>query len=198
MRIVVTCAALGIALVSFAAFSFTANNASADTTVDVGNNYFCSKASEGGTCTTNITAGDTVTWSVSGGFHTVTQCNTGHTSCPIAGGFDSSSLEQGQTFAHTFSDVGSFDYYCAFHPSDMFGVINVSAAPTPTPTPAPTVPGSTPGPTAVPVAQPSGPSRTGGPLSEDSSNLWLAMLAALGVAMIAGSATLAYAAVRRR
>lgn len=198
MRLAVTCAALGIALVSFAAFSFTANDASADTTVDVGNNYFCAKSFEGGTCTTNITAGETVTWSLSAGFHTVAQCTAGHSSCPLPGGFDSGALEQGQTFAHTFNDVGSFDYYCEFHPSDMYGVINVSAAPTPTPTPAPTVPGSTPGPTAVPVAQPSGPSRTGGPLSDGSSSVWLAMLAAFGVAMIAGSATLAYAAVRRR
>jgi plastocyanin len=179
LRLAATFAALGIALIGLAAFSFQPNGASADTTIDTGNLYFCSSQFQGGSCTTNITTGETVTWSVSAGFHTVTQCTAGHTQCPIAGGFDSGSLEQGQTFSRTFNDAGAYEYYCAFHPSDMYGIINVTA-PTPSPTPVPTTPGETAPPTTAQpgTAQPAAPAKQGGP-SDSASSLWL-LLAGLG------------------
>lgn len=193
MRLAVAFAALGIALTGLAAFSLQPSAASADTTIDTGNLYFCAKSFEGGSCTTNITVGETITWSVSAGSHTVTECSAGHTQCPKPGGFDSGGLDQGQTFSHTFTEAGAYEYYCAFHPSDMYGIINVTA-PTLTPTPAPTAPGATAPPA---TAQPAAPARQGGPPSGDASSLWL-LVAGLAVAMITASSGLAFAAARRR
>ena len=39
--------------------------------------------------------------------------------------FDSGIMQTGQTFRHTFNDPGTFEYYCAVHPS-MVGEIVVS------------------------------------------------------------------------
>jgi plastocyanin len=194
LRTAASFAALGIALIAFAAFIGQTPGASADASVDVGSNYYCSEAFEGGTCTTNITAGETITWTVSQGIHTVTQCEIGHTTCPLPGGFDSDILEQGQTYSETFTDPGQYDYYCIFHPSDMFGIIQVAAVVTDSPSPPPT----TAGPTAAPQAsQPGGPAKSGGQPSVGGADVSL-LLAAIGVMMMAGAAGFAFAAVRRR
>lgn len=195
MRLAATFAALGIALVGLSAFALNPLSTSADTTIETGSNWYCSPSFSGGTCTTNITTGETVTWSLSQGSHTITECNPGP-ACPKVGGFDSDGLDQGQTYSRQFTTAGSYDYYCAFHPSDMFGVIVVTD-PSPSPTPAPTQPGQTAGPTQTLAGQPAAPARSGGELSDGASSLWL-LLAGLGVAVMLASGTLAFAAVRRR
>ncbi len=68
--------------------------------------------------TVNVSAGTTVTWTnMDATAHTVTS-NTGL--------FDSGPLSQGQTFSRTFSDAGSYDYFCSFHPF-MTGRVVVTA-----------------------------------------------------------------------
>ena len=66
-----------------------------------------------------VRAGTTVTW-LNGDStpHTVTS-NT-------AGAFDSGSIASGATYAHTFSQAGTYNYYCAIHPN-MIGTIIVTS-----------------------------------------------------------------------
>jgi len=64
-----------------------------------------------------ITAGTTVTWTNNDTVpHTVTAAD---------GSFDSGTLSPGDTFTHTFTSAGSFDYHCDFHPN-MQGTIVVN------------------------------------------------------------------------
>jgi plastocyanin len=182
-------AVFGLFAVMAAGLVFAGNAArAADQTVDVGDFYFCSSAQSGQVCTTNVTAGDTVTWSVSSGFHTVTQCaDAAFTSC--GSGFNQQ-VSNGQTFAQTFSTAGTVYYRCDFHPGDMRGSVVVAAAATDAPTAAPTSPGSTA--TARPNVS-AAPS-TGGPLGGDSNAAWAYLLLALGgIAVGASAATFAIA-----
>ena len=81
-----------------------------------------------------INVGDTVTWTnMDTAPHTVTV-----TSGPVK--FNSGNLAKGQSFTYTFTEAGTYQYYCAVHP-DMVASVTVvgsSTTPTPTPTPAPT------------------------------------------------------------
>ena len=70
--------------------------------------------------TLNIQAGDTVTWTNSGGIHTVNADD---------GSFDSGAPANSWVFSHTFNAAGSFGYYCEVHGSPtggMRGVVNVT------------------------------------------------------------------------
>ena len=127
-------ACLSLALVALALVS---RPVSADTTVEAGNNYFCSASFIGSVCETDITAGDTVTWNIVAGSHTVTECSAGFAVCPPAGGFDSGILVDGDTFSHTYDVPGTYPYRCELHTSEMLGTIVVAAA-TPSPSPAAT------------------------------------------------------------
>jgi plastocyanin len=98
-----------------------------------------------------IHPGDTVEWVWQGGFHDVIsvaasaeQWNSGAPTGTV-----------GTTFDHTFTQVGTFSYYCSVHGFDkgngtaggMSGTVTVVATPTPTPTtpsPTPTTPIPTP------------------------------------------------------
>jgi plastocyanin len=72
--------------------------------------------------TLELAAGATIVWTnVGQAPHTVTSTD---------GLFDSGVLEPGQTFSHTFADVGSFAYSCAIHP-DMTGTITIGAVAAP-------------------------------------------------------------------
>ena len=164
--------------------------------IEAGSNYFCAPSFGNGVCTTTVTVGDTVTWSIVLGIHTVTECDSTYTTCPVAGGFDSGVLEPTETFSQTFDAAGDFAYYCAIHPSEMRGVISVVAAATdtPAPTPVPGTPTDAPGdvsPTATPVSVPN----TGGERPTDGLSLQ-ALVLALGVALAAAGAASLYATRR--
>ena len=68
--------------------------------------------------TITVKAGDTVTWTQKDSApHTVTA-----TSGPEM--FDSGTLNKGQTFSHTFTKPGTYEYQCSIHPS-MRGTVIV-------------------------------------------------------------------------
>jgi len=109
-----------------------------------------------------ISVGDTVVWQMVGEPHTVTSgtidaSNVGHPD----GRFDSGTRLAGDQYSLTFTEPGTFPYFCVVHAdSRMAGTIVVAAAstppPPPPPTPAPTAP-PTPAPTARPTAAPTAP-----------------------------------------
>ena len=72
--------------------------------------------------------------------------------------WDSGRLGSGDPFTFTFSEEGTFPYFCKFHPDRMRATVTVgepgpaaAAAPTPEPTATPIVPTETPAPTATTV-----------------------------------------------
>jgi LPXTG-motif cell wall-anchored protein len=69
--------------------------------------------------TTTIHAGDTITWSNDG--------PSSHTATARNGGFDTGVLKKGQSASHTFTQPGTFTYFCQIHPF-MHGTIVVLAA----------------------------------------------------------------------
>jgi plastocyanin len=115
-------------------------------TVDVQDNRFVAPS-------ITITAGDSVTWSVSGvGTHSVTADDGSFDSSPAC---PTSCLSHGSTFSHTFSIPGTYPYYCRIHGGPggigMSGAITVTAAQTATTEPA----------TGTPIAPPPGGTATG-------------------------------------
>lgn len=66
-----------------------------------------------------IDAGETVKWRNDG------NVSEGHT--VTSDSFDSSVLKHGQTYTHKFSKTGTYDYFCALHPS-MTGKVVVKSA----------------------------------------------------------------------
>jgi plastocyanin len=185
-----------VALVSLITFvSFAAGTARADTVnIDAGNNYFCSSEFEGGDCTTTITMGDTVTWTISEGIHTITECEASHSSCPRPGGFNSDIIQSGATFSQTFTTAGSYPYYCELHPTDMTGTVVVQeATPSPTPAPATSATDGAASQTAMPASVP----QTGGEPASAPSPPPTTLMLALGVALAVTGAGAAFAARRR-
>lgn len=70
-----------------------------------------------------INAGDTVEWkNIDTAAHTVTG---GSPADGPSGVFDSSLIMGGASFAHTFDDAGSYDYFCMVHPW-MIGNVQVN------------------------------------------------------------------------
>lgn len=69
--------------------------------------------------TIDVKVGDTVTWTNNDSApHTVTQK-------PSGSGFQSGTLQPGETFEYTFDTAGTYDYYCEFH-AGMRGQVVVS------------------------------------------------------------------------
>ena len=183
--------------------------ADAQTTANIaiGDNWFCNASFAGTTCDTAITAGDTVLWTNAGTFHTVTECGDSFTTtCPQPGGFDSGTLNNGQTFSRTFPTAGTYEYYCSAHGSAaMSGRVVVAAAQqTPTPSPAASPAGSpttapagtgaaTPTPTRAPAAAPA----TGGSPTDSGTN-WVWVFAVFGGAIVVASAATGGFVLRRR
>jgi plastocyanin len=188
MRPGIILAALALAAIGLAAFSIGSASAK-DNPVAVGDLYFCSEANQAHVCQTDITAGDSVTWTVTGGSHTVTQC-TDATFASCSGGFNSDTLNQAGIYTRTFDSPGSYFYNCAFHPTFMMGKVVVAAA-TATPTAAPTNAA-----TASPTVAPSLPS-TGGAPEDSGVAVWLYGLLALGGVLLAGSGW-SFALARKR
>ena len=70
----------------------------------------------------DVTAGTTVAWdNADSAVHTVT---SGEAPVDADGMFDSEMMMAGDVFEFTFTEVGNYDYYCAFHPW-MVGTVNV-------------------------------------------------------------------------
>ena len=108
----------------------------------------------------SVPVGSTVTWvNKSGAPHTVTRCTPAACNGASAGtGTDSSftsgdiAAASGATFSHTFSQPGTYVYYCKIHGyALMHGTITVTAATTTTAAPAPTAPAATAGPAPAPT-----------------------------------------------
>lgn len=51
---------------------------------------------------------------------------TSHTTTAVGGEWDSGVVEAGGSFSQTFTEVGSFDYFCSIHPA-MTGTITVES-----------------------------------------------------------------------
>jgi plastocyanin len=197
MRWTIALAALGIAALGVGAFSIASGGSAraATTQVNVGNYYICVAADSGQVCETDITVGDTITWSVQTGTHHLVQCaDSNFTACPPAGGFDGGNFSTGQTFSQTFATAGTFFYHCTIHPGEMMGKVVVAAAATASPSPTPTfIPSGTTRPTATAAKVPS----TGGPPASSGADPWEYALLALGMTLLGGSG-LAFAFARRR
>jgi len=86
--------------------------------------------------TLSIAVGDTVTWTN----HDTAPHNIVVTDGPEK--FTSPSLQTGQTYSHTFTQAGTYSYYCSIHP-DMKATITVTGS-TPTEPTTPTAPPTTP------------------------------------------------------
>jgi len=70
----------------------------------------------------NVTVGTTVAWdNMDSTVHTVT---SGQAPADADGTFDSEMMSAGDVFEFTFTNAGSYDYYCTFHPW-MVGTVNV-------------------------------------------------------------------------
>ena len=126
--------------------------------VDVGSDWFCSAAFDGGVCETAIQAGDSVQWNFVDGFHNAMECGDNWSkgsSCSGAEWASESVVIPPGTFSRTFESAGTFFYRCTIHPDAMKGKVVVSAASTPAPTPSPSpTPVATPSPTPTPSASP--------------------------------------------
>ena len=112
--------------------------------------------------TVNISVGDTVRWTWAESGHSVTSGDS--TSCTADGQFCSPNNTNcgtcvtsiiGFVYEFTFTQAGTFSYFCCVHCAiGMTGVVNVAAAsPTPTPT-ATTTATATATPTGTPAASP--------------------------------------------
>jgi LPXTG-motif cell wall-anchored protein len=66
-----------------------------------------------------IHVGDTVSWTNNG--------PSPHTATADGGSFDTGTLQKGQSGSHTFTQAGTFTYFCRIHPF-MHGTVVVAAA----------------------------------------------------------------------
>ena len=130
-----------IAIASLSVLSLTANAATIE--IWLLDNFFSNVVNgvavdrDGSITQTNITVGDTVRWTNKGfTVHTTTNANILEDGILEGDLWDSDALNVGETFSHTFNDVGEFPYLCTIHGGgDMEGRIIVAAGgPDPTPT----------------------------------------------------------------
>ncbi len=101
-------------------------DAFAETEVTIPNEASEPSCAESGTCflqgEVTIGVGETVTWhNDSGVIHTVT---SGSFEDGPDGVFDSSIIMAGDTFTHTFTETGQYEYFCSIHPW-MTGTVTV-------------------------------------------------------------------------
>ena len=109
-----------------------------------------------------VSAGDTVTWTVTksiGEAHSVTSGKVGD--ADAGSKFDSgiTLTDNGQTFQQTFDTPGTYDYFCTVHPAEMTGVIMVEAAGE-SAAPSGAAPSAAPSPSGAPGSAP--PARSAG------------------------------------
>ncbi|MCZ7401508.1 MAG: cupredoxin family copper-binding protein [Candidatus Methanoperedens sp.] len=67
--------------------------------------------------TITVAKGTTVTWT--------NMDSVAHTVVAADNAFSSQTLENGQSYAHTFNDIGTFEYKCSIHPG-MSGKVIVT------------------------------------------------------------------------
>jgi plastocyanin len=120
---------------------------------------------------TTVHVGDTITWTNNG--------PSTHTATANDGSFDTGQLKKGQSASHTFTQAGTFTYFCQIHPF-MHGTIVVVAATT-----SPTV--SSPGAPAGAATSPS-TGTTGGSGASTGSSTTPAPTASTASAPVAHSA----------
>ena len=70
----------------------------------------------------DVAVGDTVSWDNAD--NTVHTATSGQPPADADGVFDSEMMSAGDVFEYTFTEAGSYDYYCTFHPW-MVGTVNV-------------------------------------------------------------------------
>jgi plastocyanin len=106
----------------------------AQRTVRVGENGFMFQDATAGGSVTRISVGDTVTWVWAGGtLHGVSSgtCTGGgyyeEDTCDEDGTFSSGTHQPPFEFTETFSEVGTFQYFCPIHKSSMRGRVIVEA-----------------------------------------------------------------------
>jgi hypothetical protein len=123
--------------------------------------WFCDASHIGNVCTTTIQVGDSVTWqNTTATSHTSTECDSVCGTIPGSPMWDIAIDPYDTTAPLQFNQVGTFNYQCNVHPTQMKGRIVVQAAPlTATITPTPT---STPSPTATLVPTSTSPPPVGG------------------------------------
>lgn len=171
---------------ALATFAFAGQSDSAQaqqqTTIAVGDLWFCGQSFQGGVCDATITAGDAVVWNFAGAaiMHTVTECGA---SCDSPSGnpiFNSGRVSNSGTFSFSFDAPGTYLYHCEVHPTQMRGRIVVQAATATQPSGA-TPPGSATPAGATQTPAPGGglPTTGQGP-PRASSTAWWALLAVAG------------------
>ncbi|HEX2054512.1 MAG TPA: plastocyanin/azurin family copper-binding protein [Actinomycetota bacterium] len=79
-----------------------------------------------------IKAGEKAVWSqTDAGFHTVTSGTVARDGGTVIqkpdGRFSSDRLAKGQQFSFTFSEPGTYPYFCEIHPATMTGEVRVGA-----------------------------------------------------------------------
>lgn len=134
--------------------SWSTAHAEQKVTVTVGDRWFCAPELDGGVCDTTIQVGDTVSWDFSGANepHTSTECGaTCNSPVPAAQALWNSDFVLGGTqapFEFTFTQAGTYLYYCQIHPTEQRGRIIVQGG---TPPPAATATSTPPPPTPTPT-----------------------------------------------
>jgi len=93
-------------------------NVFGETAVIIPNEAAELSCAESGSCflpsEVTVGVGETVTWSNDGSvIHTITSGNPEDGPDDV---FDSSIIMSGDTFSHTFTEAGQYDYFCMIHP----------------------------------------------------------------------------------
>ncbi len=106
-----------LVLVTFVAI-IASQDAFAETEVTIPNEAADISCAESGSCflpnEVTIGVGESVTWhNDSFAIHTVT---SGNFEVGPDGVFDSSIVMAGDTFTHTFTETGQYEYFCSIHP----------------------------------------------------------------------------------
>jgi PKD repeat protein len=119
-------------------FSAAAGMSAATFTVNVGpggGTLFVDQTS--GNSTTTIQVGDTVQWVWQSGPHSTSSgtCTGGgyYGTCSPDGNWDAGQHSPPYSFTRTFSQVGTFNYYCSVHMAMMTGMVVVKASTGPPP-----------------------------------------------------------------
>lgn len=154
-----------------------------ETTVTMGDFFFCDPSFDIGACETTVSVGDTIVWEYTSGSvgHTVTHCGDSCDSPTDSPLWDSTRelmrlLAPGESFSFAFDTPGTYLYFCTIHPLAMRARVVVEARATETP--GPTVTATA---TAIPTPQPAVTSNLG---DDDGVSPWWFVLAGIGGALV--------------